>query len=306
MIRVKCVYVDLRTRPQHNGNYYHQILSCLCNIRTENRLLLLPETVRQFDPEVAIFEYDYPDPYGLQALQQIKTSFPSLPILMITDYHSEALAVWAFRSGVRDYLANPVNAEALISRVECLTQLAKTANADRVRGNLLPMEPVKEGLCPQGKPNHCKTTASLDYIEANLQEKVTLEEAARCCGISPSRFSHLFRQEHGLTFQEFLLRKRIIKAQKLLRDTDKSITEIAYATGFSDLSHFIRMFRRYVGSPPAAYRRLEKSPDPISICISSESASPANKQSAQKPTATCHLCENWDCACWSGVRSVEK
>lgn len=306
MIRVKCLYIDLRTRPHHNANYYHQILSCLCNIRTENRLLLLPETIRQFDPELAIFEYDYPDPYGLQSLQQIKASFPALPILMITDYHSEALAVWAFRSGVRDYLANPVKAEELISRVECLTQVATAASADPARGNLLPMEPVKENLCPQGKPGHYKTAAALDYIEANLQEKITLGEAARRCQTSPSRFSHLFRQEHGLTFQELLLRKRIIKAQTLLRDTDKSVTEVAYTTGFGDLSHFIRMFRRYVGSPPTAYRLLEESPDPVPLCVLPESTRPTQKQSAQRPTAVCHLCENWDCACWSGVRSVEK
>jgi AraC-like DNA-binding protein len=268
-------------------------------------LPLRSKTVCRFDPELAVFEYDYPNQASLEALQQAKLSFPSLPILMITDYHSEALAVWAFRSGVRDYLSSPVKAEELISRVERLTRLRITAGATRTRGNLLPMEPIEAKLLPRSKPSPCRTAAALEYVEANLKEKITLKEAARRCGISPHRFSHLFRQEHGITFQEFLLRKRIIEAQRLLIDTDKSVTEVAYAVGFGDLSYFIRIFKRYVGWPPATFRLFEASSGRVCPGVAPESTSLARRPFAPTPTVDCRLCENWDCACWSGAHTVK-
>ena len=61
MTQQKCVHVDLRTNRHRGGNHYCQILECACNVHTENRLLLLSETIRQFDPKLVIFEYDYPD-----------------------------------------------------------------------------------------------------------------------------------------------------------------------------------------------------------------------------------------------------
>jgi AraC-like DNA-binding protein len=270
-------------------------------------LSLVSETVRRFAPELAIFEYDYPSQDGLEALQQAKLSFPSLPILMITDYHSEALAVWAFRSGVRDYLWSPVRAEELISRVERLTRLRVKAGTIRPRGNLLPPEPIEEKLFPWSNPGLCRTAAALEYIETHLREKITLKDAARRCGISPYRFSHLFRQEHGITFQEVLLRKRSKEAQRLLIDTGKSVTEVAYAVGFGDLSYFIRIFKRYVGRPPAAYRLLGAPSGAVSPGVApEESTGQVRRSSAQMPTSECRLCDNWDCACWSGADPAEK
>ncbi|NNE61661.1 MAG: response regulator, partial [Woeseia sp.] len=55
------------------------------------------------------FDVDYPDQDALDLLRKTKAQFPSIPILMLTTQHSEALAVWAFRAGVIDYLVKPVS-----------------------------------------------------------------------------------------------------------------------------------------------------------------------------------------------------
>ena len=305
MNQIKCLHIDLRTRSDKKRNCYHQTLSRRWTIQSENHLLKVPETIKRFEPSVLIFEYDYPELHGLHALQRTKVSFPSLPIFMITDYHSEELAVWAFRNGVRDYLRNPVNVEDLFSRVEHLIFLTTAVSVACARANLLPLEPPKQELCPRIAPERCNTAAALDYIEANLPRRITLRSVAECCVLGPHRFSHVFRREHGITFQQFLLRRRIREAQELLSDSGKSVIEIAYMAGFGDLSHFYRTFKRYVGCSPAGYRLRAASLGVISLLVSNEFVGSSKRGSARKPTANCRICEDRSCVLWLDVHRAE-
>ncbi len=59
-------------------------------------------------PRVLCFDFNYPDRERLAMMQAVKRTHPSLPLLMLTIEHSEALAVWAFRVPVWNYLAKPV------------------------------------------------------------------------------------------------------------------------------------------------------------------------------------------------------
>jgi YesN/AraC family two-component response regulator len=246
-----------------------------------------------------IFEYDYPLSEQLKVLQQTKATFPSLPILMLTKHHSEDLAIWAFRSGVRDYLHTPVYAKELAARVARLIQFKAVAARDK-RTPMAPDEPLPALFRSKRKPPQIKTTPALDYIQANLHEKITLKEAALRCGISPYTFSHLFQKEHQVSFQEFLLRSRIRKAQELLNDTALPVKEIAYAVGFLDLPYFTRTFRRYMGMTPTDYRLLQETLGAVPMCLPSESMDTA-QQATTKPSVPCRLCEDPSCACWNTV-----
>jgi DNA-binding NtrC family response regulator len=63
--------------------------------------------IERVRPAVAFFEFDFPTRQGLNLLKDTKRAHPSLPLVMLTVQHSEALAVWAFRSRVWDYLVKP-------------------------------------------------------------------------------------------------------------------------------------------------------------------------------------------------------
>ena len=296
----KCLFISLRTRPPYDIDYYHQALSSLCSIQLESRVTAFFRTIRQFDPAVLILEYDTPDPESLKVLQQTKATFPSLPILMLTEYHSEDLAIWAFRSGVLDYLRTPVDAKELISRVARLIQLTR-ARTGASRETLLSSEPVPADLSSKSKKSPFKTAPALDYIQTNLHEKITLKEAARRCGISTYAFSHLFHKEHKVSFQEFLLRTRIRKAQALLSNSSLPVTEVAYGVGFGDLSYFIRTFRRYVGMTPTDYRLFEETLGAIPMCLPPVSMDPMQRPSTKMFATVCRLCEDPSCACWETV-----
>jgi AraC family transcriptional regulator len=92
-----------------------------------------------------------------------------------------------------------------------------------------------------------------DFIEANLGEDFGLAELAANIRMSPYYFCRLFKQRTGLSPHQFVIRKRIERAQQLLKEHMLTMVEIATKLGFSDQSHFIRTFHRLVGTTPKRY-----------------------------------------------------
>lgn len=97
-----------------------------------------------------------------------------------------------------------------------------------------------------------------DYIDENIQSKITLSELAAIAGSSRFHFIKLFRNTAGLSPMEYLERSRVNRAEILLRGGQLTIAQIASAVGFSDQSHFTRRFRMWTGVTPGHYHRDNK------------------------------------------------
>ena len=85
-----------------------------------------------------------------------------------------------------------------------------------------------------------------------VYEPVSAREAAERCGLSPRRFSEVFRERAGMSFVEYLNRQRVAYAKERLAETG----HVAYAcfeSGFQDLAYFYRVFRKYAGLTPGQY-----------------------------------------------------
>ena len=96
------------------------------------------------------------------------------------------------------------------------------------------------------------------YIESNYKKKIDVEKAAGTIFLSPSRFSHLFKKEVGVSFVQYLNQFRIEKAKELLCGTRLGIAEIAQETGFQNLTHFNRIFKKKENMSPQALRKSRK------------------------------------------------
>lgn len=96
---------------------------------------------------------------------------------------------------------------------------------------------------------------AVDYMRANLDLPLSLEDIAEAVGRSPSQVARQFRASLGVPPHQYLLVLRIKRAQELLRTTGEPIAEIAAASGFSHQEHLTRQFRRWCNTTPAAYRR---------------------------------------------------
>ncbi|WCK69564.1 AraC family transcriptional regulator (plasmid) [Agrobacterium tumefaciens] len=92
-------------------------------------------------------------------------------------------------------------------------------------------------------------------ILGSLQGAVSVAELAQACNLSRGYFIHAFRETTGMTPYQWLQRERITRARSLLLETNASLSDVAIECGFSDQSHFTRVFSAVVGVTPGAWRR---------------------------------------------------
>lgn len=106
-----------------------------------------------------------------------------------------------------------------------------------------------------------KIDSALEKIYNSYYEPLTLESVSAFCGYGKSNFCKIFKNITGDTFHHTLNRHRIEVACLLLRESDRTIEEIARETGFADSKSFCRVFHRYKGQNAGAYRkRISPSP----------------------------------------------
>ena len=99
-----------------------------------------------------------------------------------------------------------------------------------------------------------RTAETIRYIEANYAENISVKQLSAALGVSTSFLSRIFKKEIGVTIHEYLNQYRIAQSIPLLKN--HSVTEVGYLCGFCDNSHFISVFKRYMGTTPMQYARL--------------------------------------------------
>jgi len=103
-------------------------------------------------------------------------------------------------------------------------------------------------------PPH-KLSASTDYMLEHLSEDITLEQLASLVGLSTYHFCRAFKESVGATPYQWLITRRMERAQCLLSSNAMSVIDVALETGFNNPSHFATSFRKTVGMSPTAFQR---------------------------------------------------
>ena len=93
------------------------------------------------------------------------------------------------------------------------------------------------------------------YVMAHYVHPISLDDIASEVGMNRSAFCSWFKRCKGITFSQFVMQYRLNTACKLLKQSQKSISEIGYLVGFNDVPHFVRMFAREKGVSPGKYRK---------------------------------------------------
>ncbi len=97
-----------------------------------------------------------------------------------------------------------------------------------------------------------------NYIQKHLTEPIDVEQMAKELYFSRTYLATKFKAETGKTLTDFILSSKVEEAKRLLRYTDKSISNIAFYLGFSSQSHFSNVFSKYTNTSPNEYRGLHK------------------------------------------------
>ena len=95
------------------------------------------------------------------------------------------------------------------------------------------------------------------YIDGHIGEHISLDELAREAGVSRFHFARQFRLSTGESAMEYLRRIRIERSKSILQTHVSTIAEVAARLGFSDQSHFTRIFGRLVGVSPGSFARCD-------------------------------------------------
>ena len=117
-----------------------------------------------------------------------------------------------------------------------------------------------------------------DRMDAASQEDWPIPRLASVSGVSEAHFARSFKQAFGVPPHRYLLTRRIERATALLRESDLSITEIAFETGWRSLGTFGRIFRDVTGETPSGVRArwlaTAQAPGPVPACVLSAAMRP--------------------------------
>ena len=194
--------------------------------------------------DVLLVDYKLPRRSGLELIRLVHARWPRLSMIMMTGYGSEELAIQALRAGARDYLRKPLDVKEL-RRV-----VAACARTERLPVDRAAPPHGEQPLAPRPGVRH-----ALAFVREHFAEPITLSQVAGEARLSKFHFCRLFQRRVGMSFREYLRGIRLERAQALLADRELTVTEVAYAIGFNDLSHFDKVFNRIVGMSPTEYRR---------------------------------------------------
>jgi AraC family transcriptional regulator len=112
---------------------------------------------------------------------------------------------------------------------------------------------------PRGGLSPWQVRKVLCHIEAHLGRTIRNEDLAALVRLNSSHFGRAFRNSFGEPPHEYVIRRRVERAQGLMLSTDASLSDIALDCGLADQSHLTRLFRRIVGESPRAWRRARLS-----------------------------------------------
>ncbi len=137
-------------------------------------------------------------------------------------------------------------------KAEAITDLISIISEYIVEAENRIME-LKKAYC-KDRMEHAR-----EFIKLNYKEQLTISDVASAVFLSSSRFSHIFKERFNTTFTSYISELRIKEAKNLLSNTDLQVIEIAFQSGFGNLSHFNHVFREKTGFSPSQYRKKRNS-----------------------------------------------
>ncbi len=203
------------------------------------------QLIREQKPDILFTDIRMPNMDGLTMLAALGSEFPRLQIAVLTAYRDFEYARQAISLGVCRYLLKPSNLNEIQEAVRVMTR----------RLDQLPpaSEPSPEESTEAG---NFIVKAAMAYIRENCsRQHLSLVDVAEHVYVSQWHLSKLLNRETGKSFFDLLGSTRVEKAKTLLRTPGIQIQDVAEQTGYTDVAHFSRNFKKVTGMTPGEFRR---------------------------------------------------
>ena len=182
--------------------------------------------------DLMLIDIHLPGMDGVDLLRHVKKARPEIKIIIFTAFPALETYRSILKGDADDYLEKPVEPSALLASIDDLLDT------------------------PESSLFHQVCT----YIEAHLDENITLESLSKAFHKTPKSFSRWFNRicqlsDTNHTFSTFLINLRMAKAKRLLRDTDLLVKEISAQVGYSNFKSFYHVFKQTTGFTADEYRK---------------------------------------------------
>jgi two-component system, response regulator YesN len=193
-------------------------------------------------PSVIVTDIIMPEISGIELIRKIQSIEHYSPYVIVISGHRDfEFARDALKLNVVDYILKPIDPDELIQKVKaCVTPRTVQVNEHR--------EDVGEEI--------------QKYISNHLNTSLKLIDVANHFHYNTAYLGRLIKRKTGLSFHDYLMKLRIIKAQSLLVNTNDYIVRISEAVGFKDPEHFTNRFRKVTGLTPSNYREKNQALKP--------------------------------------------
>ncbi|MCG1021532.1 response regulator transcription factor [Sutcliffiella horikoshii] len=205
--------------------------------------------IKEHRPEIIFTDMQMPKRDGISLLKWIAESELTSITIVVSGYDDYTFMRNAITYKSFDYILKPIDPDLLNETLE--RAVKKWKEEALVRRSLGSVEtiPAVSGI---GVPSSMEKIE--EYLRANYQQDITLQEIADRFYLSREHISRKFKQEYHETITDYVTRIRMEKAKELLANPRSKIYEIAYHIGYHNEKYFSKVFKKFYGVTPNEYR----------------------------------------------------
>ena len=205
----------------------------------------------KYIPDVIISDILMPEVDGYEFCKRIKKDERTshIPVLLLTALHSKEHEIEGLSCGADDYITKPFDISILQTKIENMLQVRRSLKEKYTRELIL-----KPSHITISSPDERFLRKAMEVVERNISNAdLDIEHFATEVGVSRMQLYRKFNALTNMTVKEFIRSIRLKRAAQLLLEKKMNVTEIAYAVGFRDLSHFRKCFHREFGMSASEY-----------------------------------------------------
>jgi AraC-like DNA-binding protein len=191
------------------------------------------------------------DMSSMEVLDQVIKKYPSTAVVIIAPCGTDepCLCMEAFRKGAWDYIRKPLKAEEIIRKIRVF--MNGNLDPQHKRQASLSTETVMHEQYPNIPFHIVKGVLKVrDFVAQNYSESLSLPAACKMAATSKTYFCRFFKRVTGHSLRSYQNVVRVQMAERLLRDKELSISDVAVRLGYNDSNYFSTIYKRMTGFPP--------------------------------------------------------
>ncbi|WP_163540055.1 response regulator [Gracilibacillus sp. YIM 98692] len=211
------------------------------------------QMMKEKHPDIMLTDIRMPGLDGLELIEYVMDIAPKTICVVFTGFKEYDYVKKALKLGVIDYLEKPITIEKM---EESITKILNKIEEEKRYHEVEEAQmDDHDSLTSITKLNshHPSINQAVEFIYHNYDKPITLKEVAEHVDMNATYFSHLFKEEVGLSYIKYVTEVRMEKAKDMLRKGEK-VTEVSEKVGYYTYRHFSDVFKKKVGMSPGQYK----------------------------------------------------